>query len=262
MWSSTRSERGPAGALMLVAVSAGMALLGSGQAVAGPDVDIESLRGELWRASGEWLLEVRYDVEIEDYRPPPGDLELILYVTEHDYTLVDQAGRPIEFVVPLVHPSEVDDDELEFEDRLIVTLPDGVFGNPDRLRLEGIVVRVGDDYALDRKGKSIKFDHEYPERRSHYGVRASVAVGVSVRPVLHHRVVYAHRAVHRRTELVRRVSAATQRVGVVQRRPSVGHQRISAGQRRVGVQHRISRARQHTAIGHRRAAVGSRTRGR
>jgi hypothetical protein len=173
-----RSGRRPAGTLAFVAVSASIALLGSGRAHADHDVDIESLRGELWRANGEWLLEVRYDVEVEDRRPAPGELELTLFVTEHGYTLVDRAGRPIEFVIPLAHPSEVDDDELEFEDRIVVALPDDVFDDPKRLRLDAVVVRVGDDYALDRKSESVKFEHEYPEGWSQLGVRASVAVGV------------------------------------------------------------------------------------
>ncbi len=250
----TRSGRRSAGVLMLTVVSASMALLGGRQALAGPDVDIESLRGELWRGGGEWLLEVRYDVEIEDYLPPPGELELVLYVTEDGYTLVDRDDRPIEFVVPLVHPSEEDDDELEFEDRLVVTLPDGVFRDPDHLRLEGIVVYVGDDYVLDRKSKSIKFKH--PERQSRYEVRASVAVGVSVRPVVHHRTVSHHRVVHRRSELVRhRVSVGTHRVGVAQRRPTVGHDRASVSRRQVGAHHRIDHSRRNTVARHRRAAV-------
>jgi hypothetical protein len=256
-----RPGKRPAGVLMFVAMSASIALLGGGQAIADPDVDIESLRGELWRASGEWLLEVRYDIEIEDDLPPPGDLELIVFVTEHGHSLLDQAGRPIEFVVPLVHPSEVDDDELEFEDRIVVALPDGVFDDPGRLRLEGVVVRVGDDCVLDRKNRSIKFEYDYPERRSHYSLQTSVAVGVSVRPVVRHRTVRRQQVVQRRTESVhRRVGIGTHRVGATLRRPSVSPQRASVSHRQVGVQHRISHARRSAVARHQWSAVGARIR--
>ena len=125
-----------------------------------PDVDIESLKSELRWINGEWLLEVRYKVEVEDYRPLPGELELILMITEHGRTLIDNTGNPIEFIVPLEYPSEEDDDELEFEDRITITLPQGDIGDPDHLRLESAVVRVNDGYPLDRKEKSIKFKHE------------------------------------------------------------------------------------------------------
>ncbi len=214
-----------------------------------PDVDIESLRGELWRSGGEWLLEIRYDVEVEDYLPPPGALELILYVTERGHTLVDRAGYPIEFVVPLDRPSEVDDDEIEFEDRITVTLPDGVFHDPGRLRLESLVVHAGDDRPLDRKDKSIKYDRPKPPK--HRSVSVGVWAGTSAILTGHHRVATHHRrVVHRRTGVTRRsVSIASPRIGLHRYPAALGRLHIRIGPDRVGDRVRESTRRTTSRCG-------------
>ena len=239
-----------ASALILVVVSASTALADGRRWSARPDVDIESLRGKLWRVGGEWLLEARYDVEVEDYLPRPGELDLILYVTEHGSVLADHTGRPIEFVVPLEHPRETDDDELEFEDRVIVTLPDRTFRDPRHLRLHGVVVHANDDYPLDRKDKSIKFDK--PKRSRHYRAGVSVAVGVRATSARHH---------HTRA---RHYSSAHRRVGVTRYRASTGHQRVRHAQRTPGRSHPYAsdrRVRTHRRAGHAiRPAVGQHTR--
>lgn len=204
-----------------------------------PDVDIESLRGELHRAGGEWLLEVRYDVEVEDHLPLPGELELILVVTDHGHALVDDTNSPIEYVVPLRYPSEEDDDELEFEDRITIALPDGAIVGLDHLRLEGIVVRAGDDHPLDRKDKSIKYERPKPSRC--YSVSVSAGIGVGVTSVGHHRSIARH---HR----------------VVRHGLGVTHGRISIGHRRVGApHHRITVGRHDASVSGHREAVHGRT---
>lgn len=136
-----------------------------------PDVDMDSLKGELFRVDGEWQLEVRFDVEIEDYRPADR-FDLILYVSEKGYRLADEKGRPIEYVIPLDRPTQVDDDELEFEHRVTLSVPDGAFRNPKRLRLHGRVVFQGEEHPLAHKDKSIKFKRH--RRRHHRSVRVSV----------------------------------------------------------------------------------------
>jgi hypothetical protein len=148
-----------------------------------PDVDIEKLKGEVWRSPDEWLLRVRYEVEIEDWRR--GDaFELVAYVTEDGYRLANPAGQPVEFVIPLDRPSEVDDDELEFESSFTVRLPERSFRDPDRLRLHGMVVFAGDSLPLEKEDTSIKYDRPKVKVR-----RQVVTTGVSVS---HHRVV-SHR---------------------------------------------------------------------
>ena len=130
------------------------------------DVDFDSLKAELFRVEGEWLLEVRYEVEIEDYNP--GDrFELIFYVAQRKQVLLDDERRRIEYVIPLDNPTDVDDDELEFEQQVTLTLPEGAFRNPRRLKLHALVVYQGQHEALKHKDRSIKFKRPH-SRRQHY----------------------------------------------------------------------------------------------
>ena len=146
--------------LMLTSVSAGAA----DREYRRPDVDLDSLKGALFRADREWRLEVRFEVEIEDHHPADR-FELILYVSEKGYPLADDKGRRIEYVIPLDRPTDVDDDDLEFEHRVTLSVPDGAFRNPKRLRLHGRVVLQGEQRLLARKNKSIKFKRH---RRKHH----------------------------------------------------------------------------------------------
>lgn len=138
------------------------------------EVDIKSLKAELHRSDGEWALRLKYDVEIKDaYRDDR--FELVLYVSEKGRVLHDEDGEPIEWVVELDQPSKVDDDELEFKDRLTVYLPDYAIANPKRLRINGAVYQEGYELPLNRKIKSVKYK---PKKHSTYRV-GSVLGGVS-----------------------------------------------------------------------------------
>lgn len=120
------------------------------------DVDIDSLKAELYGHHGRWQLNVRYDVEIEDARRFER-FELVLLVTERGRPLRDRLGRPLEIVIPLDHPTDIDDDELEFKRGLTVRLPNGAFFNPKKLQIRAEIVRVQDGRVLDRKKKSVKY---------------------------------------------------------------------------------------------------------
>lgn len=120
------------------------------------DVDIDSLKAELSRGHGELLLDLKYDVEIEDYYR--GDrFELIVYLTEDKYEVTDTRGRRIEYVIPLDRPTKAKRDELEFKRRASLTVPERVIHNPKRLRLHAVVVYAGDDRPLKYKDRSVKY---------------------------------------------------------------------------------------------------------
>ncbi len=127
------------------------------------DVDIDSLKAELTHVRGEWLLDLKYDIEIEDYYR--GDrFELIVYFTEDKYELTDRRGRRIEYVIPLDRPTKVKRDELEFERRATLTVPERSFHNPKRLRLHAVVVYAGDDQPLKHKDRSVKYKRRHLRR--------------------------------------------------------------------------------------------------
>ncbi len=144
------------------------------------DVDIDSIKAELSHVRGEWLLDVKYDIEIEDYYS--GDrFELIVYLTENKYELTDQRGRRIEYVSPLDRPTKVKRDELEFEHRVTLTVPERAFRNPKRLRLHAVVFYAGDDQPLEHKDRSVKYKKRRHLRRLHRAARLDVRPRVSLR---------------------------------------------------------------------------------
>lgn len=159
-----------------------------------PDVDIESLKGELVRGEDEWLLEVRYDVEIE--HPAPGDaFDLVLYVSEDDRTLVNDEGERIDYVIALDSPTEADHDEVEYEHTATLSLPEDSVKWPHRLRLNGSVVYRGQEIPLAQKSKSIKY--RLPMVRCAEPVVSVIYERVAVpSPVVGHRVcVPRHRVI-------------------------------------------------------------------
>ncbi len=131
-----------------------------------PDVDIDSLKASMRYFDGSWHVSVRYEVEVED--SVPSDLRLVLYFTERGRTVRDPKGEPIEFIVPLDEPSEVDDDEIEFEETIILELPDRSFRNPRRLKVHAVAVYGPQGRSLDRKDRSVKLktaSRRYVHRR-------------------------------------------------------------------------------------------------
>lgn len=131
-----------------------------------PDVEIDSLKASMRYYDGSWHVRVKYEVEVED--GVPSDLRLVLYFTERGRTVLDPTGEPIEFIVPLDEPSEVDDDEIEFEETITLELPDRSFRNPRRLKVHAVAVYGPEGRSLDRKDRSVKLraaSRRYGHRR-------------------------------------------------------------------------------------------------
>lgn len=126
------------------------------------DVDIDELSGELARGEHEWLLEVRYEVEVEG-ATAAGPFDLVLNVSEHDRLLTDGERRPLVFAIPLDRPTDVDDDEAEYEGTVMVSLPRDSFVDPDDLELVGRVYVRGDDRPVAHDDDDIDYDR--PGRR-------------------------------------------------------------------------------------------------
>jgi hypothetical protein len=123
----------------------------------GGDVDIKSVKPELRfdRRDGHFWLDVRYDVETEF--PSQGRLDLVLELLHHGAPLLDDRGEPIQFAVVLDRPSDVDDDEFEYESRFSVTMPPGGHFNPKKLKASCLVVDREYGDVLDTKVESVKF---------------------------------------------------------------------------------------------------------
>ena len=153
MW--TPRQIGCFGTLALVTLAAqpAMSLAGGGRLWHDrnrAEADIESLRGDLRYAHGDWRLRVQYDIEIEDARRRDR-FDLVLTVLERGRPLLDRRGRAVRFVVPLNRPTKIKRDEITFRRQMTIQLPDGSFDSPKRLRLVAKVVRA--DSAASWTGK-------------------------------------------------------------------------------------------------------------
>jgi hypothetical protein len=117
------------------------------------DVDIEDLDADIRWDGQKWSFRVEYDVEIENVAPGEA-FDLVLNV-------IDRTGRvqPIQIVVPLVTPSEIDDDELEYESSVIARFDPTLVSDPKKLRVRAEVVPRGGGVVLDHEETSVKYRH-------------------------------------------------------------------------------------------------------
>ena len=151
---------------------AGVAAFGNPVARAGhhprrPDIDIEKLRPEIWRGGSDWALRIRYKVEIEN--PPVGErFDLVLRLTERGRVVRGPEGRPIEIIVPLRRPSEIEHDEIEFESTVRAVVDGAAICNPKHLRAVAIVVPAGGGPVLDHKDHSVKYRHHHHRHHHHH----------------------------------------------------------------------------------------------
>lgn len=80
------------------------------------DVDIDDLDAEIRWDGQKWSLRVKYEVDIENAAPGEA-FDLVLNLVSRS-----GSGQPVQIVVPLVTPSEVDDDEFEYKSILLARL--------------------------------------------------------------------------------------------------------------------------------------------
>jgi len=139
--------------IALAALLSGFLCAGAAASHPRLDVDIEDLDAEIRWDGQKWWFRVEYDVEIEDSAPGEA-FDLVLNV-------IDRTGRvqPIQIVVPLVTPSEVDDDELTYESSVIARFDPPLVGDPKKLRVRGEVVPRGGGVVLDHDETSVKYRH-------------------------------------------------------------------------------------------------------
>lgn len=139
-----------------------------------PVVDIDSLKASVRTELPDWHVAITYEIETETTEVCRFDLVLRLWA--HGRPLLDEAGRPIEFVVLLDRPTEVDDDELEFKGRFNTTLVGGLDVHPDDLRIDALIVDRQTERVVKHKDNRVK-DKTY---RPDYGAAGIVASSLSL----------------------------------------------------------------------------------
>lgn len=123
-----------------------------------PDADIERLKGSLVSLGDRWRADIDYKVEVEGRWAHRTPLVLSLLVTDDQGVLTDPSGRPIEAQIPLDRPSDIDDDELQYEAGIALDIPNGAFPYPDRLQVEARVIDERDGAVMDHDRSRIRFD--------------------------------------------------------------------------------------------------------
>ena len=121
------------------------------------EADIDRLRADIRGDCHGWRLTVRYEIEIEDARRGEA-FELLLNVYENGRPVTDEHGRVMTVVVPLDCPSDVDDDEVEFEGKIRTEFTKGAISCPRSLKLRGKVVPRGHGAVLDEKCVKVDCD--------------------------------------------------------------------------------------------------------
>lgn len=147
--------------------------------------DLDDLDAEIRFDGRDWVVDVEYKVKIEGRRRLP-EPALVLTVEERGRLVTLPDGQPVEIVVPLDHPTDVDDDELEFEQGMRFVIPDGAFARPWDLRLTGMVYAGPEGPVLDRDDTRIEEWRPDVGRNIHIGV----SFGRSYAPIVHRRVVH------------------------------------------------------------------------
>lgn len=143
-------------AVVLAGMASSSALAGDRHRCPKPDVDIESLKAELLPGGDDWIVRVRYKVEIEDACPQDG-FELGMEIRENGYCLTDGAGQVFTVFAPLDRPVAWDGDEAKYEACIELRPPPGAIRRPDALRLHAYVTFAGDSCRLDDESTRIQY---------------------------------------------------------------------------------------------------------
>jgi len=118
-----------------------------------PQVEIDSLKASLRTDRAEWEITVKYKVETEEMEI--GRFDLVFQLWAYGRPLVDAADRPLEFVMPLDRPSEVDDDEIEYKGRFMRILPGDLEVDPHDLRIDALVIDRANERVVKHKEKEV-----------------------------------------------------------------------------------------------------------
>lgn len=137
-------------------LTVGYGILGScATALAGVDFEIDKLNC-VAQPGQDFVLCVDYGVEIEwdeDDRDEAEEarrpLELRLQVLECGELAREEDGSPIELVIPLDQPTDVDDDEIEFRGQVKFVLPPAPAYVVSNYQARAILTTAGTQHTLD-----------------------------------------------------------------------------------------------------------------
>lgn len=149
-------------ALVLLTIAAGMA---STACARSPKIKLSTFKPRIAPAHAEHVMEVRYKIKVK--RTAPAPLDLVVELSERGRPITDAGGRPLQFVIPIDHPTKVRKNKLEYEGSTLVPVPVGGFFDSKRLRADGRLFIRGSEWPIDQKDTRVKFERR---RSPRYGV--------------------------------------------------------------------------------------------
>lgn len=165
--------RAPFRALVLLTIAAGLA---STACARSPKFKLSTFKPRIAPAYAEHVMEVRYKIKVK--RAAPAPLDLVVELSERGRPIADASGRPLQFVIPIDHPTKVRKSKLEYEGSTLVPVPVGGFFDPKRVRADGRLFIRGSEWPIDQKDRRVKFDRRSPRYGVGYGFYGAF-VGVS-----------------------------------------------------------------------------------
>jgi hypothetical protein len=119
-------------------------------------VDFEDFHPELRACGNEFELIVEYEIEF-DHSSHSDHFTLVLEPSECARPLVDSAGKPLSFVVPLDCPKKWKGKDRDYEGTARFNIAGDTIHSPDDVRVLGTVLLEGQDAPVARKDKRAKF---------------------------------------------------------------------------------------------------------
>lgn len=123
------------------------------------EVKIDDLEGDVTRCKNEWMLKIEYSVHIKS-KSEIGDEPLVVLIEllERGHPVVTAEGKPVQWLMPLDHPSKSKKDKREFERTMHASLGETYAGDLEHLELAASVLDQATAMELAHKTEEIDFD--------------------------------------------------------------------------------------------------------
>lgn len=138
------------------------------------DVDIKDICGQLIAGPAGFRVNLNYKVKIEDARPGER-FDLVMSLQQDGCRVLDDAGRPVQFVVPLEFPGSCRD-KFVFQDGLQSMIGRCPISRPCDVKVCAEVVSAANGKILDTEKEGLKFINDSPRCPEPVGVVRHVEV--------------------------------------------------------------------------------------
>lgn len=123
------------------------------------EVKIDDLEGDVTRCKNEWMLKIEYSVEIQSKTEIGNDpLVVLIELLESGHPVVTADGKPVQWLLPLDHPTKSKKNKREFERTMHTSLGETFAGDLEHLELAASVLNEATAVELAHKTEEVDFD--------------------------------------------------------------------------------------------------------